>query len=252
MFKLSSKTAIVTGGASGIGKAIAELFANQGADVFTLDVGGNEEDIMLENGRITRKRCDITHLQEVIKTVDEVVAETGQLDILVNNAGVSHIGNLETTSPEDFERLFSVNVKGMYHVLKASITFMKQKGGAILNVASTASHVGLPERFAYTMTKGAVSAMTLSIARDYLSYNIRCNSLSPARVHTPFVDGFIAKTYPGKEEEMFEKLSKAQPIGRMGKPEEIAAMALFLCSDEAGFVTGNDYAVDGGFLKLNT
>lgn len=252
MFKLSRKTAIVTGGASGIGKAIAELFARQGAQVFVLDIGEKTGDIHSGEGRIYFRKCDLTKLPEVKARIEEVVAETGGLDLLINNAGISHIGNVETTNEEDFERLFSVNVKGMFHTLKACVPYMKEKGGAVLNIASTAAHVGLPERFAYSMTKGAVSAMTLSVARDYLAYNIRCNSLSPARVHTPFVDGFIAKTYPGREEEMFEKLAKAQPIGRMGKPEEIAAVALFLCSDEAGFVTGNDYAVDGGFLKLNT
>jgi len=109
----------------------------------------------------------------------------------------------------------------------------------------------LPDRFAYSMSKGAIYAMTLSVAKDYMSEGIRCNSISPARVHTPFVDGFIAKNYPGQEEEIFEKLSKSQPIGRMGTPAEIASMALFLCSDEAGFITGNDYPVDGGFIKLN-
>ena len=252
MFKLSGKTAIVTGGASGIGKAISELFAKQGAQVFVLDIGEGKGDITQAAGRVSFLKCDLTKLAEVKTTIEAVVNETGRLDLLVNNAGISHIGNVETTTEEDFDRLFAVNVRGMYHTLKTSVPYMKEKGGAILNIASTASHVGLPERFAYSMTKGAVSAMTLSVARDYLSSNIRCNSLSPARVHTPFVDGFIAKNYPGREEEMFEKLAKAQPIGRMGRPEEIAAIALFLCSDEAGFVTGNDYAVDGGFLKLNT
>jgi NAD(P)-dependent dehydrogenase (short-subunit alcohol dehydrogenase family) len=129
---------------------------------------------------------------------------------------------------------------------------MKQKGGCIVNMASVAALVGLVDRFAYSATKGAVYAMTLSVAKDYLSHNIRCNSISPGRVHTPFVDGFIAKNYPGKEAEMFDKLSKTQPIGRMGKPEEIAQLALYLCSNEASFITGCDYPIDGGFVKLNT
>jgi len=118
-------------------------------------------------------------------------------------------------------------------------------------MASVAAHVGILDRFAYSTTKGAVMAMTLSVAKDYLQENIRCNSISPARVHTPFVDGFLKNTYPGKEEEMFEKLSKTQPIGRMGTPDEVAALALYLCSDEASFITGCDYLVDGGFVKLN-
>jgi NAD(P)-dependent dehydrogenase (short-subunit alcohol dehydrogenase family) len=128
---------------------------------------------------------------------------------------------------------------------------MKDRGGVILNVASIAATVGIPDRFAYSMSKGAVYTMTLQVAKDYLKYNIRCNSISPARVHTPFVDGFLKKTYPGKEKEMFDKLSKTQPIGRMAKPEEIGSLAVYLCSDEAGFITGCDYLIDGGFVKLN-
>jgi 2-keto-3-deoxy-L-fuconate dehydrogenase len=173
-------------------------------------------------------------------------------DILVNSAGISHIGKADTTSAEDFDRLFNVNVKGLYNCLYAAIPLMrKNKGGVILNMSSIAAIVGIPDRFAYSMTKGAVSAMTLSVAKDYLADNIRCNCISPARVHTAFVDGFLAKNYPGKEAEMFEKLSKTQPIGRMAKPAEIAHLILYLCSDEASFITGCDYPIDGGFTKLN-
>ena len=165
--------------------------------------------------------------------------------------GVAHVGTVESTSDEDFDRLISINVKGMFHVTRAAIPYMKDNGGSIVNMASIASTVGIPDRFAYSMTKGAVVGMTLSIAKDYLKHNIRCNCISPARVHTPFVDGFIAKNYPGREEEMFKKLSATQPIGRMGTPDEIAALALYLCSDEASFITGCDYPIDGGFIKLN-
>ena len=129
--------------------------------------------------------------------------------------------------------------------------FRNSGGGVIVNMASIAALVGIPDRFVYSTTKGAIIAMTLSVAKDYISENIRCNSISPARVHTPFVDGFISKNYPGQEKIMFEKLSKTQPIGRMAKPEEIAALALYLCSDEASFITGCDYPIDGGFVKLN-
>jgi 2-keto-3-deoxy-L-fuconate dehydrogenase len=146
----------------------------------------------------------------------------------------------------------SVNVKGVYNTLKAAIPQMKiNGGGAILNMASIAGLVGIPDRFAYSMSKGAVLSMTMATAKDYLSHNIRCNSISPARIHTPFVDGFLEKNYPDNKAEMFAKLSKTQPIGRMGTPEEVAALALYLCSDEAGFITGCDYPIDGGFLKLN-
>lgn len=253
MFQLSGKIAVVTGSGSGIGKAVALIFAKQGAEVHLIDL--NEEgisttaqEIKNENGKAVAHVCDVTSQQQV----KDIFNGIGRVDILVNSAGVSHIGNVETTSEEDFDRLYSVNVKGVYNCLQAAVTLMKRnKSGVILNLASIASSVGIPDRFAYSMTKGAVLAMTLSVAKDYLKEGIRCNCISPARVHTPFVDGFLKKNYPGKEEEMFEKLSKSQPIGRMAEPAEIANLVLYLCSDEASFITGCDYPIDGGFIKLN-
>lgn len=253
MFNLTNKSAIVTGGASGIGEAISKLFAQRGAKVYILDFNiegarALAEKINQSGGFAEAFKCDVSDQKGVI----EIVRSIGKVDVLVNNAGVAHIGQADTTSEEDFNRVFDVNVKGAYNLLFACIPLMKnQGGGSIINLASIASTVGLPDRFAYSMSKGAVAAMTLSVAKDYLNDHIRCNSMSPARVHTPFVDGFIAKTYPGKEQEMFEKLSKTQPIGRMAKPEEVAALALYLASDESSFVTGNDYPIDGGFIKLN-
>jgi NAD(P)-dependent dehydrogenase (short-subunit alcohol dehydrogenase family) len=194
---------------------------------------------------------DVTEFDQ-INTLVQSIAEKDSIDVLVNNAGIAHIGTVESTAEADFDRLFSVNVKGVFNCTKACIPYMKNAGkAAIVNMASIAGSIGIKDRFAYSMTKGAVLAMTYSIAKDFLEYNIRCNSISPARVHTPFVDGFISKNYPGQEKEMFEKLSKTQPIGRMGTPEEIAALALYLSSDEAGFITGTDYPIDGGFIKLN-
>lgn len=256
MFNLNNKTAIVTGGGSGIGKAISILFAKQGANVFILDVDeagaqSTVEEIKKSNGNATFIRCNIGAVGETNNAIQQVASATHTINILVNNAGVAHVGTVESTSDEDFDRLVSINVKGMFHITRAAIPYMKEKGGSILNMASIASTVGIPDRFAYSMTKGAVVGMTLSIAKDYLKHNIRCNCISPARVHTPFVDGFIAKNYPGREEEMFKKLSATQPIGRMGTPDEIAALALYLCSDEASFITGCDYPIDGGFSKLN-
>ena len=167
--------------------------------------------------------------------------------------GIAHIGKADTTLEADFDRVINVNVKGVYNCVYAAIPLLRKLGGGvILNMASIAATLGLPDRFAYSTAKGAVISMTLSVARDYIGENIRCNSISPARVHTPFVDGFIAKNYAGKEKEMFEKLSKSQPIGRMAQPTEIAALALYLCSEEASFITGCDYPIDGGFVKLNT
>lgn len=148
------------------------------------------------------------------------------------------------------DRLFAVNVKGVYNCLRSAVGTMKGRGGVILNLASVASMLGIPDRFAYGMTKGAVLTMTYSVATDYVRQGIRCNSIAPGRVHTPFVDGFIARNYPGREEEMFEALSRTQPIGRMGRPEEVAALALFLCSDDASFITGANYPIDGGFVNL--
>jgi 2-keto-3-deoxy-L-fuconate dehydrogenase len=253
MFSLQGKTAVITGGGSGIGKAISLLFGKQGATVHIIELNADAametvEQIYAEGGHATAHSCNVSDQQQVLETYNKIA----NIDILVNNAGIAHIGVADNTSEEDFTRIFNVNVKGVYNSLFAAIPLMQKQGkGVILNMSSIAAMVGITSRFAYSMSKGAVAAMTLSVARDYIDQNIRCNAISPARVHTPFVDGFIAKNYVGQEQEMFEKLSKSQPIGRMGKPEEIASMALYLCSDEAGFVTGVDYAVDGGFVKLN-
>ncbi|HTM91864.1 MAG TPA: SDR family oxidoreductase [Flavisolibacter sp.] len=253
MFQLKGKIAVITGSGSGIGKAIALLFAKQQAEVHLIDLNGEAvsataEETKKGNGKAIPHVCDVTSQQQV----KELFNSIGKIDILVNSAGVSHIGTVETTGEEDFDRLYRVNVKGVYNCIKAAISLMKQnKSGVILNVGSIAGSIGITDRFAYSVSKGAVLAMTLSVARDYLQDGIRCNSISPARVHTPFVDGFLKKNYPGKEEEMFEKLSKSQPIGRMAKPEEIAHLVLYLCSDEASFITGCDYPIDGGFIKLN-
>ena len=253
MFSLKGKTAIITGGGSGIGKAIAVLFAKQGASVHIIELNAEAAaetvaEIQQQEGVAKAYGCDVSSQQQVLDVFNQI----GVIDILVNNAGIAHIGRADTTSEEDFNRVFEVNVKGAYNTLFAGISFLKKSSSpVILNMASIAALVGITDRFAYSMSKGAIYAMTLSVARDYLADGIRCNSISPARVHTPFVDGFIAKNYSGQEQQVFEKLSKSQPVGRMGKPEEVAALALYLCSEEAGFITGNDYPIDGGFIKLN-
>jgi NAD(P)-dependent dehydrogenase (short-subunit alcohol dehydrogenase family) len=253
MFSLKNKEAVITGGASGIGKAISRLFAAQGARVHILELNSEAaEQVAAEikeaGGEAIAWEADVSNQVQVKQVFNKI----GKIDILVNNAGIAHVGNVENTTEADFDRVYNVNVKGAYNVLHAAIPLIKAGGGGvILNMASIAALVGITDRFAYSMSKGAIYAMSLSVARDYLADKIRCNTISPARVHTPFVDGFISKNYPGRENEIFEKLSESQPIGRMGTPDEVAHLALYLCSDEASFITGNDYPIDGGFVKLN-
>jgi 2-keto-3-deoxy-L-fuconate dehydrogenase len=252
MFKLDDKTAVITGGGSGIGKAMAVLFAKQGATVHIIELNKENasltvKEIVDAGGKAIAHSCNVANQQQVIETINGI----DEIHILINNAGIAHIGKADTTQESDFDKVMNVNVKGVYNCIYATISKLKKQGGVIINMASVASTVGLEDRFAYTTSKGAIRAMTMSVARDYLKDNIRCNSISPARVHTPFVDGFLKNNYAGREKEMFEKLSKSQPIGRMAQPEEIAALALYLSSDEASFLTGCDYTIDGGFTTLN-
>jgi 2-keto-3-deoxy-L-fuconate dehydrogenase len=252
---LDAKVAVITGGGSGIGQAIALRFAANGAVIRILDVSESAaaatcEQIAAAGGTATSHSCDVTNQAEVKARFEELF-QGDRVHILINNAGVSHIGTVESTSEEDFDRVIRVNVKGFYNCLHAVVGHMKRSGGGvILNLASIAGSSGLADRFAYSTSKGAVIAMTYSVAKDYLAHNIRCNCISPARVHTPFVDGYLQKNYPGREKEMFDKLAKSQPIGRMADPTEVASLALFLCSDEAAFITGVDYPIDGGFFNL--
>ena len=254
-FRLDGKLAAVTGGGSGIGRAIALRFAANGAAVAVLDLDPASaestcQQIAKAGGKAAARACNVTD-QEQVKSVFGELCRQERLHILVNNAGISHVGSLENTTEQDFDRVQRVNVKGFYNCMQACVGHMKASGGGvILNMASVSGSAGLADRFAYSTSKGAVIAMTYSVARDYLSHNIRCNCISPARVHTPFVDGYLRGHYPGREQEMFEQLAHSQPIGRMAEPEEVAALALFLCSDEAAFITGVDYPLDGGFLNL--
>ena len=256
MFSLSNKTAVITGAGSGIGRAIAVLFAKQGAKVEVLDYNTEQADevvaeIKAAGGTASAVACDISSSASVKAAFESVRSRHARIDILVNNAGIAHIGTALTTKEEDLDRLYNVNVKGLHLVTQSVLQGMIDSGGGVvLNLCSIAAMMGLPDRFAYSMTKGAVLMMTYSIAKDFIAHGIRCNCICPARVHTPFVDGYLAKTYPGQEAEMFAKLSAAQPIGRMAKPDEIAALALYLCSDEASFVTGSAYPIDGGAVNL--
>ena len=255
-FRLDGTTAVVTGGGSGIGRAIALKFAAHGAAVNIIDLNLPEaeavaNEIASAGGKGSAYSCDVSDQAAVIETFKRI-SDKGRVQVLVNNAGISQIGNIEGTTEEAFDRIMRVNVKGYYNCIYAGIGQMKSSGGGvILNMASVAGSAGVADRFGYSTTKGAVIAMTYSVARDYLASNIRCNCISPARVHTPFVDGYLKNNYPGREREMYDKLAATQPIGRMGKPEEVASLALFLCSDAASFITGVDYPLDGGFMNLH-
>ena len=258
MFNFQDKTVAITGGGSGIGAAMVTRFAQQGAKVAILEVDLEKAENLVSqlsepSFTISCHRVNVAQQQEVIHVIQEVVDKLGGVDVLINNAGISQIGKLDQTKEQDFDRVFDVNVKGAYNCMYAVIEHMKSKnGGVILNMCSVAATLGIPDRFAYSATKGAIRSMTFSVAKDYLDYNIRCNCISPARVHTPFVDDYLRVNYPGKEKEMFIKLEATQPIGRMAKPEEIANLAVYLCSEEAAFITGTDYAIDGGFITLNS
>ncbi len=256
MFSLAQKNAIITGAGSGIGRAIAVLFAKQGAHVEVLDLSETQAaevvaEITSNGGSAHWQRCDVGDAGQVAAVMADIATRRGTIHILVNNAGIAHIGTALSTAEADMDRLYRINIKGIHNCTQSILpTMIAGGGGVILNLCSIAAMMGLSDRFAYSMTKGAVLMMTYSIAKDFITQGIRCNCICPARVHTPFVDGYITKTYPGQEAEMFEKLSAAQPIGRMAQPDEIAALALYLASDEASFVTGSAYPIDGGAVNL--
>ena len=250
---MQSKIVLITGGASGIGLAMVQKFASLQSHVYFIDLNQAEGKKLEEQERkkgnsVTFLEGDLTQFAQVEKLIQSLPEK---LDVLINNAGIAHVGTVESTSEEDFDRIVSVNIKGMFHCIKASLPKLKRGGGgAIVNMCSVAATIGIPDRFAYSMSKGATLSMTLSVARDYVQDGIRCNCISPGRVHTPFVDGFLAKNYPGQEHEMFEKLSATQPVGRMGTPEEIADLAYFLSAETGKFITGSNFTIDGGFMGL--
>lgn len=248
---LEGKVTVITGGGSGIGEAICKKFTASGANVIIIDTNEIEGERVAQEANAYYLNCDISDPKSVQETFKKIESNHGFTEILINNAGIAHIGKITETSPEDFDKIMSVNVRGSYLCIKASIAAMiKNKKGCILNMASVASNLGIPDRFAYSTSKGAVYTMTLSVARDFVDQGVRCNCICPARVHTPFVDNYLRENYPGNEEEMFKKLEATQPIGRMAKPEEIASLAAYICSDEASFVTGSAFDIDGGFTLL--
>jgi len=254
-FNLQGKTAIITGGGSGIGRAISKALAANGAHVHIFELEKDRAAVAVKEiedngGKAKAHACNVASQQEVNKEIAGILKEEN-IDILINNAGIAHIGNVEKTTEADLDRIYSVNVKGVYNCIHAVVPQMKKRGGVILNMASIAASVGIKDRFAYSMSKGAALTMMYSVAKDYLKFGIRCNSISPARIHTPFVEGYLKNNFPDNRDEKFTELSQTQPIGRMGKPVEVANLALYLCSDEASFITGTDFPIDGGFIKLN-
>ena len=247
--RLQDKKAIITGGGSGIGEAICRRFAAEGASITILDCDADAGQGVADTLGGQFIQCDVADEQSVMTAFSQL--KDSPPDILVNNAGIAHVGEIATTCPEDFDRVMRVNVRGPYLCSRAALPTMLERGnGCILNLASVAAKLGIADRFAYSTSKGAVYSMTLSIARDYVERGIRANCLCPARVHTPFVDNYLKENYPGEEAGMFAKLEASQPIGRMAKPDEIAALAAYICSEEAAFVTGAAFDIDGGFTLL--
>lgn len=253
----TQKVSIVTGGGSGIGHAICLALAELDHKVIVVDLfleaaENTALEINNKGGLATAVALDVSDHNAVNTSFAQIAKQNGRIDVLVNNAGIGSVGTLEQTSVDELDRVYNVNVKGVYNCAFAAIPRMKEQAqGVIINIASIASSVGIPDRFAYSMSKGAVLTMTYSIAKDYIDHGIRCNCVAPARVHTPFVDKYLTENYPETKDQMFETLSKTQPIGRMGKPQEVAALVKYLCSDNASFITGSNFPIDGGFVTIN-
>ena len=254
-FSLMNKIAIVTGGGSGIGQAMCCSFAQAGAQVFVLDLSEDAGAETLHKvqelgGTATALACDISDQDAVNTVFQNIKTEAGSIDVVVNNAGIASIGTVLECSSDEMDKIYNVNIKGVYNCLQAAVAAMKENGGSIINMASIASKIGIADRFAYSMSNGAVLSMTLSIAKDFINDGIRCNCICPARIHTPFVDGYLEKNYPDSKDEKFKELSTYQPIGRMGTPDEVANLALYLASDASAFCTGSSYDIDGGVMSL--
>jgi NAD(P)-dependent dehydrogenase (short-subunit alcohol dehydrogenase family) len=242
-FRLDGKHALVTGGASGIGEAVCRVFSQAGASVIVADINKAQAEalaIQLPNG--SSIECDITN--EV--SVKTAFGSIDKLDILVNNAGIGLVGDVQDTELSDFQRLFRVNVEGTFLVTKYAVPLLSASQGAIVNIGSVAGLVGVKKRFAYCATKGAVVAMTRQLAVDYPT-QFRVNCVCPGTVDTPFVEAYLEKYHKHEKEQVRTQLNQRQPVGRLGKPMEIANLALYLASEEAAFVNGSVVTIDGGW-----
>ena len=254
MFRLDGKRALITGAGSGIGEAIARLFAAQGAQVLVADIQPEaatrvSASIVQHDGVASALTLDVADEAQVCAIFADIAAQYGRLDILVNNAGISHVGNILETSLEDWERVLRVNATGVFLCAREGVRRMLEqepKGGVLINLSSAAALIGLERRVPYSASKGAVLALTRSLAIDYVGAGIRCNAICPGTVQTPFVEGYLKRNFAGQEDAVRQTLHARQPLGRMGMPEEIAAAALYLASDEAAFVTGSALVIDGG------
>lgn len=255
MFRLDKKIAFVTGAGSGIGEHIARLFSRQGAHVVLADIREDAAqrvagEIQKAGGSAGVQQLDVGEESEVKAAIERVAATEGRLDILVNNAGISHVGTILETSLEEWERVMRVNARGVFLCAREGVRQMLAQspgGGVIINMSSVAATIGIDRRLPYCSSKGAVLALTRSIAIDFATQGIRCNAICPGTVQTPFVDGYLARNFAGREDEVRQQLHARQPIGRMGRPDEIANAALYLASDEAAFVTGSALVIDGGW-----
>ena len=255
LFSLEGKIAFVTGAGSGIGREIALLYAAQGARTVVADLNADAAvavvaEIEAAGGSASAQAVNVADESSVVAALAAVVERYGRLDIVVNNAGISHVGNILETSAEDYDRVMSVNARGVFLCAKYGLKQMLEQqpgGGVIVNIASVAGMIGVERRFPYSATKGAVIAMTRSMAIDFATQNIRVNAICPGTVHTPFVDGYLERNFPDTKDEVKAQLDARQPIGRMGRPVEIAHAALYLASDEAAFVTGSTLVIDGGW-----
>jgi NAD(P)-dependent dehydrogenase (short-subunit alcohol dehydrogenase family) len=255
VFRLEKKIAFVTGAGSGIGESIAQLFGQQGAHVVLADIREDAarrvvNEIQESGGSARAQPLDVAEESQVKAAIEQVAALEGRLDILVNNAGISHVGSILETSLEDWERVMRVNARGVFLCAREGVRQMlaqAPRGGVIINIASVAAMIGIERRLPYCSSKGAVLALTRSIAIDFATQGIRCNAICPGTVETPFVEGYLARNFAGYEDEVRQQLHSRQPIGRMGRPDEIAHAALYLASDEAAFVTGSALVIDGGW-----